>query len=267
MTDVELHTLNRDFQWIDAAPSQRRRLTAAEIAQFNAKGFVKLEQVFTPAEIQDVIEAIDPLEAQEEMRLRQEGGTRFVSKADVITFTVHLVARSAILREFAAHPAIKDICADLVGDDVRLYWDQSVYKKAAEEREFPWHQDNGYTFVEPQAYLTLWIPLNEVDDTNGCPWIVPGLHKRGTLRHWPSPIGHVCLEDPDDQVCVPGKAGDIIAFSSLAPHRTGPNLRRGTIRKAYILQYAPDGACTVVNGVRTPQDDPGRQFAILRGGV
>ena len=36
-------------------------------------------------------------------------------------------------------------------------------------------------------------------------------------------------------------AGSIAVFSSLSPHRTGPNLTQKT-RKAYILQYADDGA-------------------------
>ncbi len=69
-------------------------------------------------------------------------------------------------------------------DTVRLYWDQSVYKKSGRPQEFPWHQDNGYTFVEPQQYLTFWIPLVDVDVENGCPWIAPGMHKLGTLAHW-----------------------------------------------------------------------------------
>lgn len=176
------------------------------------------------------------------------------------------MTRSEVLRAFAAHLRIKDICHDLIGDNVRLYWDQSVYKKTGKEQEFPWHQDNGYTFIEPQQYLTLWIPLVDVDEDNGCPWIAPGVHKRGTLAHWLTPIGYKCLQDVSDAVAVPGKAGDVIAFSSLAPHRTGPNLRKGSVRKAYILQYAPDGAYTIREGAKTAQNDPARQFSILVGG-
>jgi ectoine hydroxylase-related dioxygenase (phytanoyl-CoA dioxygenase family) len=154
----------------------------------------------------------------------------------------------------------------LIGNDVRLYWDQSVYKKTGKVQEFPWHQDNGYTFIEPQQYLTLWIPLVDVDQENGCPWIAPDIHKQGTLEHWLTPIGYKCLEDVPDAVAVPAKAGDVIAFSSLAPHRTGPNLKKGSVRKAYILQYAPVGAYTIRDGVEAMQDDPERQFRILDGG-
>ena len=97
---------------------------------------------------------------------------------------------------------------------------------ASGKTEFPWHQDNGYTFVEPQQYLTLWLPLVDVDEANGCPWIAPGLHRLGTLEHWATPIGLKCLEAAPDAVPVPARAGDAIVFSSLTPHRTGPAVER-----------------------------------------
>ena len=259
------HPLNGDFAWVPPA-TPLRRLSQDQRDQFNALGFIKVEGAFTPAEIAAVTEAIDPLEAKGEQRLREAGGRISISAADVITFTTHLVKRSPVLRDFAAHPFLSDVCHDLVGGDVRLYWDQSVYKKSGVVQEFPWHQDNGYTFIEPQQYLTLWIPLVDVDEENGCPWVAPGLHRGGTLDHWVTEIGLKCLEDVPDAVAVPAKAGDAIVFSSLAPHRTGPNLKTGTVRKAYILQYAPDDAYTTRAGVRVRQDDPGRQFKILGGG-
>jgi ectoine hydroxylase-related dioxygenase (phytanoyl-CoA dioxygenase family) len=262
----KLHPLNRGFAWQAYRPAVLRCLTDAAFAQFNDEGFTLLKNVFSRAEIEAVIAAIDPLEAKSESWLREQGGRVSIATADVITFTTHLVRKSQVLRDFAKHPAIKDICHDLLGPDVRLYWDQSVYKKTAKEQEFPWHQDNGYTFIEPQQYLTLWIPLVDVDEMNGCPWIAPGRHRLGTLEHWTTSIGYQCLDAVDDAVCVPARAGDIIAFSSLAPHRTGPNLVRGSVRKAYILQYAPDGAHTVRDGEKFLQNDPERQFMILNRG-
>lgn len=261
------HPLSQDFKWQDAT-GPLHILTEAQRAQFNAAGFTRIEAVFSADELAAVTRAIDPIEQEREAFVRAQDGQRMsLSEADIITFTTHVVRNSAALRDFAAHPAIKSICRDLIGDDVRLYWDQSVYKKTGKAQEFPWHQDNGYTFIEPQQYLTLWIPLVDVDAENGCPWIAPGLHKLGTLAHWPTSIGLKCLESAEDAVCVPAQAGDVIAFSSLAPHRTGPNLQHGTVRKAYILQYAPEGAYTLrEDGTKALQNDGQRQFSILEGG-
>jgi phytanoyl-CoA hydroxylase len=261
-----LHPLSRDFVWQDRPLAAARRLTPAQKTDFDELGYVKLEGVFDAGEIAAVTAAIDPLEAAGEAKLREAGGRISISDADAITFTAHIARLHPTLRAFAAHPAIADVCHDLVGDDVRLYWDQSVYKKTQKPQEFPWHQDNGYTFIEPQQYLTLWLPLVDVDETNGCPWVAPGLHRLGTLDHWVTEIGLKCLDDVPGAVAVPAKAGDAVVFSSLTPHRTGPNLT-GAVRKAYILQYAHDpSVATYRDGRQATQDHPERQFKILEGG-
>ncbi|MGH9205246.1 MAG: phytanoyl-CoA dioxygenase family protein, partial [Acidimicrobiales bacterium] len=70
---------------------------------------------------------------------------------------------------------------------------------------------------------------------------------------------------------VPVSAGSIVVFSSLTPHCTGPNRTDG-VRKAYIVQYAPDGAEVLLTGdqveaQRIRADAPDRQFPILRNGL
>jgi phytanoyl-CoA hydroxylase len=90
--------------------------------------------------------------------------------------------------------------------------------------------------------------------------VVPKLHLGGTLAHEVTEIGLQCLTDPPGAVAVPAKAGDIVVFSSLTPHRTGPNLTAET-RRSYILQYAPDGVTMYPAGAPpAPADDPDRQY-------
>lgn len=264
-----LHPRNTGFDWRAVSPDGLRALAPDQHSQFNREGYLLMRNVFSDAELDEVEAAIDPIEHEHERRIRERdaSGSNAISSADAITFTTHIVCKSATLRAFAAHPRIADLCHDLIGPDVRLYWDQSVYKKSGLPQEFPWHQDNGYTFVEPQQYLTLWIPLVDVDVDNGCPWIAPGMHTLGTLEHRATPIGLKCLDEVSDAIPVPVRRGDVLVFSSLTPHRTGPNLRAGTVRKAYILQYAPDGAVSIAqDGSRTVQAAPDRQFPILLGG-
>jgi ectoine hydroxylase-related dioxygenase (phytanoyl-CoA dioxygenase family) len=264
--NAELHPLNRSFEWRPPA-GPFRRIGAAQARAFDDDGFFVLEDAFSPAEVAAVVGAIDPLEEKTEAFLRSRpGGKLFIARAGEITFSPHLVTRSALLREFCAGPVFRDLGHDLVGPDVRLYWEQSVYKKPETEKEFPWHQDNGYTFVEPQQYLTCWVALSDVDEENGCPWVVPGVHRRGTLRHEMTPLGWQCAVDAARAVAVPARAGSVIVFSSLTPHRTGAN-RTQSVRKAYIVQFAPDGAgIAQADGSFAPADAPERQYRILAGG-
>lgn len=255
----------RVFDW-HRPPGLAGRLSSEELRQFDEDGYVLVRGVFDEDEIAGVIGAIDPIERDAEDFLRtQPDGKFFIARADEITFSTNLVLKSDRLREFSRHPAIAELCADLIGPDVRLYWEQSVYKKPETPAEFPFHQDNGYTYVEPQQYLTCWVALTDTDETNGCPWVMPGLHRGGTLVHELTDLGWRCLDDDEGAVAVPASAGDIVVFSSLTPHRTGPNLTDQT-RKSYILQYAPDGVVKVDKGLKLPQNDPERQFFVLRDG-
>ncbi len=261
-----LHPENRGFTW---APRRGpyRRITGEQAAQYDADGYFLLVGAFDAGTVAGVIAAIDPIEARVEAMLRkQPDETMFIATADAITFCPHLVTRSRVLRDFCRHPVFADLAHDLLGPDVRLYWEQAVYKKPERPREFPWHQDNGYTYVEPQQYLTCWVALTDATLENGCPWVAPGRHREGTLRHELTPIGWRCFDDVPDAVPVVARAGSIVVFSSLTPHRTGANVT-GAVRKAYIVQFAPDGAAALRDGERVAQDDPERQFPVLVGGM
>jgi len=200
---------------------------------------------------------------------RQPGGKVFIAEDGNITFSTLLVKHSQRLRRFAHHRVFRDLAHDLVGPDVRLYWDQAVYKKPERPGVFPWHQDNGYTYIEPQQYLTCWIALTDATRVNGCPVVAPGLHRLGTLAHRMTDAGWQCLDsDPPDAVAVEAPAGSIVVLSSLTPHKTGPNLTND-VRKAYIVQFAPEGAVAwrAGNDAPTPQRDAEHQFAILCSGA
>ena len=181
--EVKLHENNKKFDWsIPSGPYEF--LNSNQIRCFDENGYTIIEDAFTPSELKKVIEIIDPFEFNVTEALKGlDGGKFFISRAEEITFTTHLVTQSEELKEFSKHKVFTGICKDLIGDNVRLYWDQAVYKKPGTKDEFPWHQDNGYTFIEPQAYLTCWVALTDTDDTNGCPCVMPGSHKKGTLHH------------------------------------------------------------------------------------
>ncbi len=265
MNVPELHPLNDGFTWAPAT-GPWRRIRAEQAQSYDERGFLVLEDAFDAGTMARLIAEIDPHEDRVERMLQaQEGGRFFIARAGQITFTTHLVTRSPSLRDFAASQVFQDLAHDLIGDDVRLYWDQAVYKKPETNADFPWHQDNGYTFVRPQQYLTCWLALTDATEENGCPWVVPGMHRKGTLKHWMTDLGWRCFEDVPGAIAVPVRAGSIVIFSSLTPHRTGPNLT-STVRKAWILQYAPCGAKMILGENLVACEDPGRQFLVLSAG-
>jgi phytanoyl-CoA hydroxylase len=271
---AELHPWNRDFEW--SLPSRApTTLTAEQKERFDRDGFLVLTDVVDTETQAAVTAELDELEAKVDRYLAEaEDEREMIAERGAITFTVHAVLRSPAARAFTHHPTLVGAAGDLVGPDVNLYWDQAVYKKPEKPRRFPWHQDNGYTYCEPQHYLTCWVALSDATVDNGCPWVLPGAHRSGTLRHhWVDPIGWECLEDPEGAVAAEVPAGGAVVFSSLTPHFTGPNTT-DQVRKAYIVQYGPADLRVFEGkwqkgedptGTR-PCDDPERQFPVLRHG-
>jgi ectoine hydroxylase-related dioxygenase (phytanoyl-CoA dioxygenase family) len=274
VSELQPHPWNTAFTWTDHG-GPFTTLTEAQAAAFDRDGFFVLPGAFTGAEIADVTAALDPLEAETEAFLRQcENERVMIAEAGALTVTLHPSLRAEAARRFCAHPTLAGVCADLVGPDVRLYWDQAVYKKPEKPRRVPWHQDNGYAYVEPQQYLTCFVALTDMTLENGCPWLLPGRHRAGTLRHtYVEPLGWECVEGrPDDAVPATATAGDVVVFSSLTPHLTGPNTT-DAVRKAYIIQYAPDGAEVLQGDPEVgpptgaiPAAAPDRQFPVVQDG-
>ena len=262
---------NRDFVWVDrSGPS--RLLTPQQVRAFDEQGFVVIEDAFDADTVAGLVADLDEAERATDAFLRtRPDGRLFIARADEITFSPHLVNRSERARAFTRGKFFQDLVHALIGPNVRLYWDQAVYKKPGTEVPFPWHQDNGYTFVEPQQYVTCWVALTDAAVETGCPWIVPGLHRGGTLRHEMTDLGWECFaEPPAPPVAAPVRAGGVVVFSSLSPHKTGPNRSADHVRKAYIVQFAPDGAQVLesVEGrtVRTSCDAADRQYPVLIDG-
>ena len=241
-TALPLHPWNTSFEWHDHV-GPFTTVSPEQADAFDRDGYFVFPGAFDGATVGAMLAEIDRVEARmDEFLKAQPDGRMMIGETGAITFTTHFARRSTYLRGLVASQPLAGIAADLCGPTSRLYWDQAVYKKPEKPRRFPWHQDNGYAFVVPQQYLTCWIALTDATKDNGCPVVAPGLHRRGTLLHrYVDPLGWECLDDHRDAVAVEARAGDIVVFSSLTPHLTGPNVT-DAVRKAWIVQYCPDGA-------------------------
>ena len=196
-----------------------------------------------------------------------EGGRFFIARADEITFTTHLVLQSRVAAGVHRLGAPRRrVRGPRSGPTSGSYWDQAVYKKPGTESPFPWHQDNGYAFVEPQQYLTCWVALTDATEENGCPWVVPGCTAGAP---WPT-------STPTSASCAcatrrrRGRAGErrehrglLVADAALdraEPHRRGAQGLHRAVR-AERRRGDPNPAGRVA--LRVPADDEGRQYEVL----
>ncbi len=196
---------------------------------FEQDGFFVVEDVFTPAECDEILHHLEATSF--ELALGDED-------AGPLSYRPLLHTVSPELHDVATDPRWAPIVMPLLGDDVRLYWEQGVAKPPQARTELPWHQDNGYAPTIPEQYVTCWLALDDADVDNGCIHVLPESHKEGTVRHHDvagSPFrGGFDGDDPGR--AVPVRRGDVLVFSSLIMHRSGPNTT-DRHRRAWILQY------------------------------
>jgi len=229
-----------------------------QIEDFKSKGYFIAKGLFTEEELASVTPELDGL-VEGIMARSKESGQKNLENSWIrlgFAFCAKLHRESDKVRKFAGHPKLAQAANELFGTDIRLYWDQAVYKHPRVGAFFPWHQDSGYGHPVPEEYVTCWVALDDTDSENGGVWILPGSHKKGIFPHTDDGEGHlVGYEGPEKGQCVPIKRGEVLIFSSLVLHSTGPN-HTDRKRRAYVLQYCD--ASTVRIG-----DDEDSAFRVM----
>jgi ectoine hydroxylase-related dioxygenase (phytanoyl-CoA dioxygenase family) len=219
-------------------------------------GYAVLDSAVPRVLLDDAEEVLDERERAWEDQLRAlPDGRSWISKADEVTFTTHVAAGSEAVRRMLVRDDLATFLRSVVGADVRLQFDQFVYKKPGCERVLPWHQDDGYNPKTPSAYISLWIPLTDSTIANGTIRVQPRGHLQGLLAHRRDALGHlICSDGAAGGLPIELRRGDVLAISSLLPHASGPNMT-SLVRKAYVAICVPDGT-TRADGTpcdRTPE--------------
>lgn len=211
-------------------------ITEADLGRFRTDGFFTVADVFTPEECDAILGHIE--QAAFELALGETGD-------GPLSYRPMMHLASPELMRVATDGRWAPIVLPLLGTgDARLYWEQAVAKPPQARTELPWHQDNGYTPLLPEEYITCWLALDDADEDNGCLWVIPGSHRSGTQRHHdggsgPFRVGH---DGPaEDGLAVPVQRGSVLVFSSLLMHRSGPNTTDRS-RRAWIIQFCPGDA-------------------------
>lgn len=112
----------------------------------------------------------------------------------------------------------------------------------------PWHQDLGVIDDEADEsnILTVWFPITEAHEKNGCLAVVPGSHQRDLVLHCPHPTGTVNIPDKivgTEGVPLPMSPGDVLFMTSTTVHTSLPNVSH-EIRWSFDLRYNPIGQKT-----------------------
>ena len=165
--------------------------------------------------------------------------------------------------DLLSSPRLMDVVEQLIGPEILSNPIQHVRIKPPESMlpsditgslvgRTDWHQDQGVALseVDETEMLTVWLPITNATEENGCLCVVPRSHQRGLATHCPARPGssRVGLHIPDEVrgtefTPVPIRRGGALFLHRQTMHASLRNLSEGA-RWSFDLRYQPIGQPT-----------------------
>jgi phytanoyl-CoA hydroxylase len=255
--------------------SQVRGLNSRQIDFFHREGYLVVEDMFTAEDLQpaidDIQRAIDEKvdELLRERRLSQSFAEYdFEHRLAEISRETPDVARSMWngtlhgpgFFRLIIHPKLLDVAESVCGPELIA---SSVYRLRPKIPHYdygavPWHQDSAYfeSYCDQAMVLTVWIPLVDANEENGCLWVIPRVHQEQIVPHRLA-NGKAYLEIAEehlpvgDHVCCPVPKGGVLLLTNRTPHGSFEN-RTEIVRWSMDLRYQSAALPTNAKITRLP---------------
>jgi hypothetical protein len=256
-------------------------LSAIQLQDFNRDGFLIVHDLFSGEELQPVIDAIDEkVDALAEKlyrsgaimdRFESEGFLTRLSKLnEVFPGSATLVHTGGILPQAFADlwssPKLLDIVEEMIGPEITGHpvWNLRAKTPHNPLATVPWHQDTAYLAAgsEKTFQPTVWIPLVDADEVNGCMQVIRGADKpphvfhhhlentRGHKDSWYLYIDEADLPRENAVTCTM-KKGSVLFLNNLLPHRSTENFSN-SIRWSIDLRWQRPGELSGMEGIKDP---------------
>ncbi len=209
-------------------------LSAQQRREYDELGYTLVPAVFPPEELATLDAEIENLQADVATEKGYDDG-----------WILRLGLRSPVTRDLCADKRLLNLVQDIVQPGIAIYSAKLVPKLPFNDAVCHWHQDDAYyaEIAPSRTRMSVWLPLHDSDEDNGCLWVIPASHTWG-LQPWQQRDGGYCnraLTPPADfdfsqAVAVPAKAGDVVLFSALLWHSSQGN-RSDRLRRAFIVSY------------------------------
>lgn len=247
-------------------------LTAEQIAQFEAEGYLLLRQFFSHEEVDEMRDAFMAQNANGPVPGLSEISASYRPE-DPLSFYPRMmhphqhpelpVGPLAMRRMLDSR--IESVLRALFGSEP-VAAQSMFYFKPAGARGQDLHQDNYYLRVKPGTCIAAWLAVDPADEENGGMVLVPGSQKLEVLcpdRADPTVFftgDHVDI--PEGMKAVPATmaAGDMLFFNGSVIHGSYPNRSQSRFRRAFICHYVPADSDEVSRGYRPLLRFNGEEF-------
>jgi 2-aminoethylphosphonate dioxygenase len=220
------------------------RLSPSQTESYRRDGFLILRNAFPEgvtvalaAEADDLLarhaELIDKRNLRCRFQPHHETGECLFETFDPV------VDIAPICRSVALDERITGAVADLYGEPACLFKDKLIFKPPG-AKGYVLHQDYIAWPTFPRSFVTVLVPIDAADATNGCTECFPGYHHGGLLTPADGNFHELPAGAIDESKCVrlEIQPGDIAIFGGFTPHRSAPNRSRQWRRQLYLSYNA-----------------------------
>ena len=241
-----------------------RKLTAAQVNEFQTRGFLKLGRLLDDATVESLRREYD-----REFELARSGASSFRNLAiddtddvaakneaqEQMLQIMQMCERNLHFRRLLYHEPILDCIEDLIGPNIQLFHDQALYKPAHHGGPVFWHQDNAYWQCTPATLVSCWLTLDDVSVANGAMQVIPGSHLQA-LEHEKSASTSALLDnaervDSSRAVAIELPAGGAMLHHCQTFHYTAPN-KTARERRAFAIHFMTPGTRSRRTGESLP---------------
>lgn len=202
----------------------------ASVASFREHGWLVVEDVIDLADLRDLARRCQPI-LDHKQKLAFDWAWEKGKSREERDFRIVQGSPSMVWPEIAGtrfRAWMCEVAGALLGRPVEFWYDQFLAKPPREGAETHWHQDEAYWGRNlDERGITCWMPLQDVDEDNGCMCFVDRGHRDGILAHrQPEHVQSdllLCEPDPSRAVACPIRAGSVTFHHGKTPHRTPPN--------------------------------------------
>ena len=220
-------------------------LTQTQIEEYYTRGFLAVDNVLTPIEVQELRDVTD--EFVEKSRAHTEHTAVFDLEADhtaespKLRRLVNPVGIHDVYDRALRHDDILDMVSQLVGTaSVRCNGSKLNMKASELGSPVEWHQDWAFYPHTNDDLLAVGVAIDDMTRENGCLMAIPGSHKGKIYDHHQDGrfVGAVTEEDfvDEEAVEVHVKAGGVSIHHVRTLHASLPNTSERP-RRLLLLQY------------------------------
>lgn len=215
-------------------------------SEFDRDGFAVIRGFYTPQEVQGLFERIERYIAEIVPTLPDEFVFYEDKQKPETMFRLEQISKHDPFFEDMRKDERYTGLASTLLDDAVVPQQAEVFAKAPLiGKPTPPHQDGNYFRLVPNEALTFWLPIDSVDEGNGCVRYVRGSHLCGMRRHELSNVFGFSLgitdygsEDEKKEVAVCVEPGDAIIHHGMTIHRTDANPSDRLRRAIGLVYYA-----------------------------